>query len=125
MKKYIGAALLLLAACAGRTTPWDVSVREASLLSKKTGVLILDVREPQDFKKAHLEGAVSMPLATLKSRLLDLPKNKDREILVYSKNGDDSAKATRYLQDNGYRKSMNLQGGLKSWKKFGNSLVQE
>jgi len=48
---------------------------------KKDEVIILDVRPEEEYKMAHIENAISLPLKELESRLNEIPD--DKEIVVY------------------------------------------
>ncbi|HBC87176.1 MAG TPA: pyridine nucleotide-disulfide oxidoreductase, partial [Lentisphaeria bacterium] len=77
--------------------------------------LLLDVREKSEFKAGALSGAVSIPLGQLRSRMTELPE--DREIIVYCQVGVRGYIAERILRQNGY-KVKNLSGGYVTWKMF-------
>lgn len=49
--------------------------------AKKGEVIVLDVRPTEEFAAGHIAGAASMPMATLKRRIRDLPRN--REYVAY------------------------------------------
>ena len=70
---------------------------------------ILDVRDPSEFKLGHAEGAINIPLHTLRERMSELPR--DREILVYCAVGQRSYYASRALRLNGF-KVRNISGGM-------------
>ena len=74
--------------------------------------LILDVREPSEFNMGHLEGAINIPLNSLRSRMNELPR--DREILVYCAVGQRSYYAARALRLNGFN-ARNISGGMRSY----------
>ena len=73
--------------------------------------LILDVREPGEFKMGHVEGAVNIPLNSLRPRMHELPR--DREILVYCAVGQRSYYASRALRLHGFN-ARNISGGMRS-----------
>jgi NADPH-dependent 2,4-dienoyl-CoA reductase/sulfur reductase-like enzyme/rhodanese-related sulfurtransferase len=70
---------------------------------------VVDVREPFEFKAGHFEGAVNIPLPTLRSRLGEIPK--DKPVSVYCAAGQRSYYATRILIQNGYQVK-NISGGM-------------
>jgi NADPH-dependent 2,4-dienoyl-CoA reductase/sulfur reductase-like enzyme/rhodanese-related sulfurtransferase len=76
----------------------------------ETGFL-LDVREPVELAVEHVPGAVNIPLAELRTRLGELPR--DREILVICRSGQRAYYATRVLVQHGF-KARNLSGGMLS-----------
>jgi NADPH-dependent 2,4-dienoyl-CoA reductase/sulfur reductase-like enzyme/rhodanese-related sulfurtransferase len=69
---------------------------------------LLDVRDPFEFRKGHVKGAVNIPLAALRSRIQDLPT--DREIWTYCLEGKRSYFALRILKQYGF-KARNISGG--------------
>ena len=72
---------------------------------------ILDVRYPPELEVESVPGAVNIPLPMLRSRLNELPK--DREILVFCRSAQRAYYSTRLLLQNGF-KVRNLSGGLLS-----------
>ncbi|MEW6673022.1 MAG: FAD-dependent oxidoreductase [Thermodesulfobacteriota bacterium] len=73
-------------------------------------VLILDVRTPREYRKGHLTNAVNIPLDMLRSRLDELPR--DREIWTHCFVGQRSYYAARILEQHGF-KVRNLSGGFR------------
>jgi rhodanese-related sulfurtransferase len=71
--------------------------------------LVLDVRNPPELAVESLPGAFHIPLPELRSRLHELPR--DREILVTCRSGQRSYMATRILRQHGF-KARNLSGGM-------------
>ena len=72
---------------------------------------ILDVRYPPELEVETVPGAVNIPLPMLRSRLNELPK--DREILVFCRSAQRAYYSTRLLLQNGF-KVRNMSGGLLS-----------
>lgn len=72
---------------------------------------ILDVRDPLELMLEHFDGAVNIPLNQLRSRLDELPR--DREINVMCRSGQRAYYATRILMQNGFRVK-NISGGMLS-----------
>jgi pyruvate/2-oxoglutarate dehydrogenase complex dihydrolipoamide dehydrogenase (E3) component/rhodanese-related sulfurtransferase len=72
---------------------------------------LLDVREPFELTVENVPGAVNIPLPELRSRLGELPK--DKEINVFCRSAQRSYYATRILLQNGF-KAKNLSGGMLS-----------
>jgi NADPH-dependent 2,4-dienoyl-CoA reductase/sulfur reductase-like enzyme/rhodanese-related sulfurtransferase len=74
-----------------------------------TEALILDVRQPSEFEKGHLEKAVNIPLPELRDRLEELPR--DCEIWAYCRSGQRSYYAARVLSQYGFD-AKNITGGF-------------
>lgn len=75
--------------------------------------LLLDVREPREWELARIEGARLVPLGTLAGAIPSL--DREAEIVVMCKSGVRSANAARQLRDAGFRRVLNLAGGIKRW----------
>ena len=75
------------------------------------GAFLLDVREPAELTVEQAPGAVNIPLGQLRSRLGELPR--DRDILVICRSGQRAYYATRILLQNGF-KARDLSGGFLS-----------
>jgi rhodanese-related sulfurtransferase/DNA-binding transcriptional ArsR family regulator len=93
----------------------------ARLADPESGVVIVDVRSAADHARGHVPGAVSVPLAELRDRLDELPR--DAEIVAYC--GGPycavSPEAVRLLRERGFR-ARPLDGGLARWRRAGNRL---
>jgi NADPH-dependent 2,4-dienoyl-CoA reductase/sulfur reductase-like enzyme/rhodanese-related sulfurtransferase len=77
--------------------------------------LLVDVRTPQEYERGHIPGAVNIPVDELRSRLNELPG--DRELTVYCQAGQRGYFATRILNQVGY-KATNVGGGYKTYRLF-------
>jgi NADPH-dependent 2,4-dienoyl-CoA reductase/sulfur reductase-like enzyme/rhodanese-related sulfurtransferase len=77
----------------------------------KTG-FVLDVREPFELAVENFPGATNIPMGQLRSRLDELPK--DREIHIICRSGQRAYYATRILLQNGF-KTKNVSGGMISF----------
>jgi len=78
-------------------------------------VFLLDVRDPDEFEEGHIPGAVNLPLNEIRSRMEELPR--DREISIYCGVGQRAYYATRILLQNGYH-AKNLAGGIRTYKQI-------
>jgi len=78
----------------------------------RTDALLLDVREADEFGAGHIPKAINLPFSQLRSRYLELPK--DRDIWVCCAVGQRAYFAARFLTQHGYR-SLNLSGGYTTY----------
>lgn len=76
------------------------------------GAVLLDVRTEQEFQAGHLDGAINIPVQVLEQRWSELPK--DKEIVVYCRSGQRSARAQRLLKTHGLTQVFDL-GGMGNW----------
>jgi len=79
------------------------------------GAFLLDVRDADEFEEAHIPGAVNLPLNEIRSRMGELPR--DREISIYCGVGQRAYYATRILIQNGYH-AKNLAGGMRTYQQI-------
>jgi len=92
-------------------TPLELKVR----LDRGDDLLIVDVREAHEWDISNLEGvgAVLIPQGQVVSRMGEL--DTAREIIVQCRTGARSAAVVRELQNHGYKKLYNLDGGINRW----------
>ncbi|MGA8246338.1 MAG: rhodanese-like domain-containing protein [Nocardioides sp.] len=83
------------------------------------GLLVLDVREQDEWDAGHVEDSLHVPLMTLGERFAEVGSG---QVLVVCRTGHRSAHATAYLVDQGLD-AVNLEGGLMAWQAAGRSLV--
>jgi rhodanese-related sulfurtransferase len=75
--------------------------------------LVIDVRQPDEYRTGHVAGAKLIPLNKLSNRMKDLPQN--REIVCVCASGNRSGSATRMLVKAGFN-AVNMKGGMNSWR---------
>jgi len=92
-----------------------VSAREGWDAIGTFSPLILDVRTPKEYNRAHLEGAVLIPVQTLQKRLSEIAAHKDDPILIYCATGNRSTVASKILIDRGFSRIFNLRYGIADW----------
>ena len=95
---------------------------EVSGLSPAANVLILDVRNADEYSRGHIANAVLIPLPTLHTRLDELPR--DRPIIVQCQRGGRSAAGAATLDAFGFSDVHELSGGLSAWETAGHAVVK-
>jgi rhodanese-related sulfurtransferase len=78
--------------------------------------LVLDIREPEEFVKSHIDNAVNIPLSKLDGQLSSLEKHKKNPVIVVCQTGSRSASACKILSNNGFEQVINMSGGMQSWE---------
>lgn len=89
----------------------DISGKSAKAKVEK-GAVLVDVRTEQEFQSGHIEGAINIPVQVLEQRLSELPK--DKEIVVYCRSGQRSARAQKMLKASGFTQVFDM-GGMGNW----------
>ena len=84
------------------------------------GIQLIDVRQPDEYAFAKIEGAKLIPLGEIIARMDELDPN--RETVIHCKMGGRSAKAIRELEEKfGFDNLYNLKGGITAWLQRVNS----
>jgi len=89
------------------------SVELKQRLDRGDKLTIVDVREPNEYQINKIAGSVLIPLGDVPKRYNEL--DPDEEIVVQCKMGGRSAKAADFLRSVGYKRVLNLKGGILDW----------
>ena len=89
-------------------TPREFKAR----LDRGDDLFVLDVREPHEYQICNLRGHL-IPLGELPRRVHEL--DSSREIVTHCRSGKRSAEAVDFLRKAGFRKILNLKGGILAW----------
>jgi sulfur-carrier protein adenylyltransferase/sulfurtransferase len=74
---------------------------------------LIDVREPFEYEIARIDGAKLIPLGEIAERLDEL--EREQPIIAHCHSGTRSAQAVQLLQQRGFAKVYNLEGGIDAW----------
>ena len=85
------------------------------IIKANKNVLILDVRNPDEYKTGHIPKSRNIPVQNLNSKLSSLQPHKDEAVIVYCASGGRSSKAATILSNGGFNKVYNL-GGISNYK---------
>ena len=102
----------------GEITPTQLKAR----LDRGDSLVVLDVREVQEYRINRIPGSVLIPLGELPQRVGEL--DPSREIIAQCKSGIRSAKAAEFLRQKGFRVK-NLKGGILRLDRRGGSVAAE
>ena len=100
----------------------DLSVAEVhQMIQDNPEVLIIDVRTPAEYNApgGHMPGAQLKPLQEITEWAPSLASDKDQQIILVCRSGNRSGQAMRYLQQQGFRNLVNMQGGMLDWTRKG------
>jgi molybdopterin/thiamine biosynthesis adenylyltransferase/rhodanese-related sulfurtransferase/molybdopterin converting factor small subunit len=89
------------------------SVELKQRLDRGDALKIVDVREPNEYQINRIAGSVLIPLGDIPKRYNEL--NPNDEIVVHCKVGGRSAKAADFLRSVGFKRVLNLKGGILDW----------
>lgn len=109
---------LLLAGCGGgekETSYRQISQEEAKEMMDTQEVIILDVREQDEYDSGHIPDAVLLPVGTIdEDTAAAVIPEKDSTVLVYCRSGNRSKTASSALAELGYTNIYEF-GGIKTW----------
>jgi adenylyltransferase/sulfurtransferase len=81
--------------------------------------VLLDVREKEEYREGHLDGAISLPRGFLEIRVEQDVPDKATPIVAYCAGGTRSLLAAKQLRDMGYQNVISMAGGYNAWKNAG------
>ena len=130
----IGLFLLtVLAGCASQSTdvqaveglsaeeiaalPYNVSVEQTYAALQSGEVLVLDVREQNEYDDGHIPGVTLIPMMQIPDRLDEIPT--DQEVIVTCRSGNRSSQVAEFLVQNGFDNIHNMEGGIVQWQAAG------
>ena len=77
------------------------------------GVVVIDVREPQEFAEGHVQGAVNVPLSTFHPGMrLEAAPDFNQKVLVQCRSGVRVERAAKILIESGYKHIYNMYGTM-------------
>lgn len=89
----------------------------ATQLINHKNALVLDVREENEYKAGHILNAKLISFGTLKERIGELEKYKERPVIVVCRSGSRSNAAYALLGKNGFSSAYILADGMMAWQK--------
>jgi rhodanese-related sulfurtransferase len=78
-------------------------------------LVMLDVRTPEEYAEGHVPGARNIPHTELAARIGELADAKTRDVVVYCRSGNRSAKALEVLRGAGFARLFHMQGDYLRW----------
>jgi rhodanese-related sulfurtransferase len=98
----------------------EITVAEAKAkIDSGAALVILDVREPNEFKRGHVPKAINISRGMLEFQITKKIPDKNTYIIVYCAVGGRGALSTSTLVQMGYKNVVNMDGGWKAWVKAG------
>ena len=111
-------AFFLLAGCGGNAADssyQQITQEEAKEMMDTQEVIILDVREQDEYDGGHIPGALLLPVGTIdETTAAEVIPEKDSTVLVYCRSGNRSKTASSTLAELGYTNLYEF-GGINTW----------
>ena len=109
--------------------PWDL----AELIQSNQNILLIDVREADEFDAMHISGAINIPRGILEAASEfgydetepKLANARDHDVIVICRSGKRSCLAAHSLQLLGFKKVASLKTGLRGWNDYEQAMVNK
>jgi hydroxyacylglutathione hydrolase len=98
----------------GKETVDQVAAGDLANLQASNGLVLIDVRNDNEWNEGHIPNAIHIPLGQLAQRIGEIPA--DETVVVQCQGGGRSSIAASLLQKMGRKNVANLAGGYKAWK---------
>jgi rhodanese-related sulfurtransferase len=96
----------------------EADVKEAvEGLAAEPGAVLVDVREPHEWRSGHARGATHIPMAQLPASLDQLPRTAP--VYLICATGNRSRNAAAFLRKQGFSRPVNVRGGTAAWLRAG------
>ena len=109
-------SLLLFSGCSGAADGYkQIDQKTAKDMMDQGGVIVLDVREQDEYDSGHIPGAVLLPVGSIdEDTAAEVIPEKESTVLVYCRSGNRSKTASSVLADLGYTNIYEF-GGINTW----------
>jgi rhodanese-related sulfurtransferase len=102
--------------------PWDLE----ELLNTQENLIILDIREPYEYRNMWINNAINVPRGVLETAcewgfdetIPNLVRSRDKKIIVVCRSGNRSLLAAQIMKQMGFQHIFSLKTGLKGWNEY-------
>lgn len=98
----------------------SIDVDTAAALADDPTVVLLDVREDEEWRFGHTRTAMHLAMSKLQARVGEIDQAK--RIVCICRSGNRSSQVTAFLLHQGFD-AVNMTGGMSTWASFGHPLV--
>ncbi len=96
--------------------PLEASCQQTKeLLGGENPPILIDCREQHEYDFCRIEGAIFIPLSDFSGRAEALFQHVEQDAIIYCHHGVRSLHATQYLHQQGFTKTLSMQGGIDVW----------
>lgn len=99
-----------------------IDIEELERLMAADAVRVLDVREPHEYARGHVRGAVNVPTGRVAAQLAKLKRDKPYAVICQS--GSRSMGATAQLLEAGFDGAVSVRGGTGAWVRSGRPVAR-
>ena len=84
-------------------------------LDAKEDIIVLDVREADEYRADHIPDALNLPRGLLEFEIWTIVPDRNKKIFVFCKTGVRAALATKRLNELGYKNAVSVDTGSVAW----------
>src|SRR5438132_7583752 len=110
---------------ARQVVPEEGPAEVARRLAAGEKIVVIDVRDPDEFRDGHLEAATNISRGFLEFRVGTAVTDPSTPVVLYCQTGLRSLLAAKALKELGYQNVINLQGGFQKWTQSGLPVVKD
>jgi rhodanese-related sulfurtransferase len=121
----VSVVFILISSCTIGQTTNDIEIDEFKRKISSEKYVLVDVRTAEEFIDGHIEGALNIDYfsATFSD---DISKvGFEIPVLLYCRSGNRSSKAMKIMNELGFKKVYNLEGGIQGWISENNPVITE
>lgn len=96
---------------------WEITVQDVkAMLDRGEPVALIDVRQPEEYETARIEGAHLFPLPHLRESVGHIEKIAEGKMVVtHCHHGHRSVQAAAFLREAGMGRVVSMAGGIHAW----------
>jgi rhodanese-related sulfurtransferase len=102
----------------------EIGVPETASAIAAGPIAIVDVREPDEYRQGHLEGAINIPRGIAEMGIPQMIPDAHTRIICYCAGGNRSALVADNLKMMGYENIESMIGGFQAWARSGGKVVR-
>ena len=118
----LSAALALAASVAPGLAAQTATFEDVTAGLAKGEIVLVDIREPDEFVSGHVPGAVNLPLSRLTPAAL--PKPADKKVVIMCRSGNRSGRLASMLPKVGREDIIDYSGSMIDWTRRGGPIVK-
>lgn len=121
----LASCLLLLLFHESRRGGPSLTPHQLVALINQKQAAVIDLRDPAEYRKGHIVGAINLPFAKLQERWSELEAMRERPLVLVCKLGQSASSASKQLRAKGFTEVYRLGGGLVEWDGLQMPLVRD
>ncbi len=110
------ATIMLLVFHESRRGGAALTPRQLVALVNQENALVIDLREPAEYKRGHIVDAINLPYNKLAERITELERHRERPLVMVCRMGTQAGAAGRQLAAKGFQRVHRLGGGVMEWQ---------